>query len=110
MLEIVQQTYLDYYNAAFLLLYKIKLIFPIAYAIVICLVDALRILTEKDILILLEADKETYLRQMNTYKELGSADSFNASLANDYGINVVGTNPIPQTLIKYSCIIPYNAL
>lgn len=50
-------------------------------------VDALRILIENEILIPLEANKETYLRQMNTYKELGSADSFNASLANDYGIS-----------------------
>ncbi len=50
-------------------------------------VGALRILIENDILIPLEANKETYLRQMNTYKELGSADSFNASLANDYGIS-----------------------
>lgn len=49
-------------------------------------VDALKVLIENDILIPLEANKETYLRQMNTYKELGSADSFNASLANDYGI------------------------
>jgi predicted nucleic acid-binding protein len=49
-------------------------------------VGALKILIENDILIPLEAGKETYLRQMNTYKELGSADSFNASLANDYGI------------------------
>ena len=50
-------------------------------------VDALRILIENEILIPLEANRETYLRQMNTYKELGSADSFNASLANDYGIS-----------------------
>lgn len=50
-------------------------------------VAALRILIENDILIPLEANKETYLRQMNTYKELGSADSFNVSLANDYGIS-----------------------
>lgn len=50
-------------------------------------VGALRVLIENDILIPLEAGKETYLRQMNTYKELGSADSFNASLANDYGIS-----------------------
>lgn len=50
-------------------------------------VDALKVLIENDILIPLEANKETYLRQMNTYKELGSADSFNASLANDYGIS-----------------------
>lgn len=50
-------------------------------------VNALRVLIENDILIPLEANKETYLRQMNTYKELGSADSFNASLANDYGIS-----------------------
>lgn len=50
-------------------------------------VNALRILIENEILIPLEANKETYLRQMNTYKELGSADSFNASLANDYGIS-----------------------
>lgn len=50
-------------------------------------VNALRILIENDILIPLEANKETYLCQMNTYKELGSADSFNASLANDYGIS-----------------------
>lgn len=39
------------------------------------------------IMIPLSADKDVYLRQMNTYKELGSADSFNASLANDYGIS-----------------------
>lgn len=50
-------------------------------------VDALRILIKSEILIPLAADKSTYLRQMNTYKELGSADSFNASLANDYGIS-----------------------
>lgn len=50
-------------------------------------VNALKILIESDILIPLEANKETYLRQMNTYKELGSADSFNVSLANDYGIS-----------------------
>ena len=50
-------------------------------------VNALKILIENDILIPLEANKNTYLRQMNTYKELGSADSFNASLANDYGIS-----------------------
>lgn len=50
-------------------------------------VNALRILIENDILIPLRADKETYVRQMNTYKELGSADSFNVSLANDYGIS-----------------------
>lgn len=49
--------------------------------------DALRILIDNEILIPLEANKETYLRQMNTYKELGSADSFNVSLANDYGIS-----------------------
>lgn len=49
--------------------------------------NALRVLIENDILIPLEANKETYLRQMNTYKELGSADSFNVSLANDYGIS-----------------------
>lgn len=50
-------------------------------------VGALKVLIENDILIPLESNKETYLRQMNTYKELGSADSFNVSLANDYGIN-----------------------
>lgn len=50
-------------------------------------VNALRILIENEVLIPLEANKETYLRQMNTYKELGSADSFNVSLANDYGIS-----------------------
>ena len=47
----------------------------------------MRILIKSEILIPLAADKSTYLRQMNTYKELGSADSFNASLANDYGIS-----------------------
>lgn len=52
-------------------------------------VDALRVLIENDILIPLEANKDTYLRQMNTYKELGSADSFNASLANDYGTSLL---------------------
>lgn len=50
-------------------------------------VSALKILIENEILIPLEASKETYLRQMGTYKELGSADSFNVSLANDYGIS-----------------------
>lgn len=50
-------------------------------------VEALRILIKNEILIPLSADKDVYLRQMNTYKELGSADSFNASLANDYGIS-----------------------
>lgn len=50
-------------------------------------VGALKILIENEILIPLEANKDTYLRQMNTYKELGSADSFNVSLANDYGIS-----------------------
>jgi predicted nucleic acid-binding protein len=50
-------------------------------------VGALKILIENDVLIPLEAGKETYLRQMDTYKQLGSADSFNASLANDYGIS-----------------------
>lgn len=50
-------------------------------------VDALKVLIKSGILIPLTADKETYLRQMNTYKELGSADSFNVSLANDYGIS-----------------------
>lgn len=50
-------------------------------------VGALRVLIENEILIPLPANKETYLRQMNTYKKLGSADSFNVSLANDYGIS-----------------------
>lgn len=50
-------------------------------------VGALRILIENDVLVPLEANKETYLKQMSTYKELGSADSFNVSLANDYGIS-----------------------
>lgn len=49
--------------------------------------NALRVLIENDILIPLEAGKETYLRQMNTYQELGSTDSFHVSLANDYGIS-----------------------
>lgn len=52
-------------------------------------VGAIRILIETNILIPLEATKETYLRQINTYKELGSADSFNVSLANDYGISIL---------------------
>lgn len=52
-------------------------------------VDAIRVMIEKDVLIPLEAGKETYLRQLNTYKELGSADSFNASLANDFGISLL---------------------
>lgn len=50
-------------------------------------VNALQVLIENEILIPLEAGKETYLRQMTAYKELGSADAFNASLANDYGIS-----------------------
>lgn len=50
-------------------------------------VSALKILIENEVLIPLEAGKETYLRQMAMYKELGSADAFNASLANDYGIS-----------------------
>ncbi len=50
-------------------------------------VNALQVLIKNDILIPLDANKDTYLRQMITYKELGSADSFNASLANDYGIS-----------------------
>jgi len=61
-------------------------------------VNALRILIENDILIPLEANKETYLRQMNTYKELGSADSFNASLANDYGISFL---TVDNKLVKH---------
>lgn len=61
-------------------------------------VNALRILIKNDILIPLEANKETYLRQMNTYKELGSADSFNVSLANDYGISFL---TVDNKLVKH---------
>lgn len=60
--------------------------------------NALRILIENEILIPLEANKETYLRQMNTYKELGSADSFNVSLANDYGISFL---TVDNKLVKH---------
>jgi predicted nucleic acid-binding protein len=38
---------------------------------------------------------------MNTYKELGSADSFNASLANDYGIGFLTVdNRLVQNIEK----------
>ena len=47
----------------------------------------MKILIEKEILIPLDSGKETYLKQLETYKELGSADAFNASLANEYGIS-----------------------
>lgn len=60
-------------------------------------VNALKVLIENEILIPLEAGKQTYIRQMNTYKELGSADSFNASLANDYGISFL---TVDNKLIK----------
>ncbi|MCM1258106.1 MAG: hypothetical protein NC307_09675 [Roseburia sp.] len=42
--------------------------------------------------------EEEYLRQMNTYKELGSADSFNVSLANDYGISFL---TVDNKLVKH---------
>ena len=50
-------------------------------------VQSMKILIDKEILIPLEAGKETYLKQIETCKYLGSADAFNASLANEYGIS-----------------------
>lgn len=50
-------------------------------------VEALKILVDNEILIPLDGDKNTYLKQMETYKTLGSADAFNASLASEYGIS-----------------------
>lgn len=50
-------------------------------------VEALKILISNEVLIPLEGNKDVYLKQMSVYKELGSADAFNVSLANEYGIS-----------------------
>ena len=69
--------------------------------------ESMRILLSHDILLPLDAAKDTYLRQIDTYKELGSADSFNVSLANDYGISFLTVdnrlvNHIEENLYNFS--------
>jgi len=49
--------------------------------------SSLKILIDNDILIPLDGDKDTYLKQVETCKALGSADAFNASLASEFGIS-----------------------
>lgn len=50
-------------------------------------VDALKTLIDEEILIVLDGDKSSVLKQIELYKELGSADAVNASLANEFGMN-----------------------
>lgn len=50
-------------------------------------INAMKVLVEKEILLPLDGNKDVYLNQMEMYKELGSADAFNASLASEYGIS-----------------------
>lgn len=50
-------------------------------------IDALQMLIDNEILIILNSNKESSLQQLKLYKELGAADAINATLANEYGIS-----------------------
>ncbi|MDF9663779.1 hypothetical protein [Bacillus wiedmannii] len=50
-------------------------------------VAAIRNLIDKDVLILIDGNKESALKQLDTYKILGSADAVNASIANEFNLN-----------------------
>jgi predicted nucleic acid-binding protein len=48
---------------------------------------ALEKLIENEVLIVLNANKESSLQQLKLFKELGVADAINVTLANEYGIS-----------------------
>ncbi len=49
------------------------------------IVDGVNELIENEVLLILEGDKDSVLKQISLYKELGAADAVNASIANLYG-------------------------
>lgn len=50
-------------------------------------INAFRILIENEILIVLDSNKESAIKQLELYKELGAADAVNISIVNEYGIS-----------------------
>jgi predicted nucleic acid-binding protein len=51
------------------------------------IVNGIKELIENEVISILEGDKESVIKQILLYKELGSADAVNASIANLYGIS-----------------------
>jgi predicted nucleic acid-binding protein len=49
--------------------------------------NGIKELIENEVLSILDGDKESVIKQISLYKELGSADAVNASIANLYGIS-----------------------
>lgn len=50
-------------------------------------IQTLKQLIENEILILLDSNKESTLKQLELYKDLGAADAVNVSIVNEYGIS-----------------------
>jgi len=50
-------------------------------------IEAFRILIENKILIILDSNKESAIKQLTLYKQLGAADAVNISIVNEYGIS-----------------------
>lgn len=50
-------------------------------------INDVKILVDEEILLIIDGNKNSALKQLEIYKELGSADAVNASIANEYGLN-----------------------
>ncbi|WP_416825632.1 hypothetical protein [Ectobacillus polymachus] len=50
-------------------------------------VDGIKNLIENDVLLIIDGNKESSLKQIETYKILGSADAVNASIANQFNLS-----------------------
>lgn len=49
--------------------------------------ESLKILIDNEILLVLDGDKNSVIKQIDLSEKLGSADAVNAALVNEYGIN-----------------------
>lgn len=51
--------------------------------------DSIKELIEEEVLLVLDGDKQSVLKQLELGDKLGAADALNASIANEYGINLL---------------------
>jgi hypothetical protein len=55
-------------------------------------------LIENEVLLVLDGKKDSILKQIDLYKELGSTDALNASIAHEYGISFL---TVDNKLVRY---------
>ena len=62
---------------------------------------AIEKLIEEDILLILDSNKESSLKQLKLYKELGAADAINVSIVDEYGISFLTVdNKLVNNIVK----------